>query len=109
MQRSSSLKQLPHAKSALFSNSQAWESTQGLLAGVHCAQRSLGSGADPTAWLRGEELAVSSSFVFFSDGVLMKRLALLGGLVCVLLLFALLPLPWPPPPRPPHPSFVSAA
>lgn len=51
--------------------------------------------------LHGEELALSSSFVF--DGALLKQRALLAGLVCTLLLFAPLPLPClfpPPPPRP---------
>lgn len=91
------------AKSASFSNKQCWESKEGLLAGACCAQRRLGSGADPAASLHREELALSSSPVF-SGGVLMKQLALLGGLACALL-FALLPLPWPPPPPPPTSLF----
>lgn len=84
--------------------SQAWESKEGLLAGACRAQHGLGSGAGPTASLRGEELALSGGPAL-SDGVLVKRLALLGGLGCVLLLFPLLPLPWPPPPRPPASLF----
>lgn len=51
--------------------------------------------------LHGEELALSSSFVF--DGVLLKQRALLAGLVCTLLLFAPLPLPWPLPTPTPTP------
>lgn len=51
--------------------------------------------------LHGEELALSSSFVF--DGALLKQRALLAGLVCTLLLFAPLPLPWPLPTPTPTP------
>lgn len=51
--------------------------------------------------VRGEELALSSSFVL--DGALLEQLALLAGLVCMLLLFALLPLPWPLPTPAPTP------
>lgn len=58
--------------------------------------------------LPGEKPALSSSLVF-SDIVLVKQLALLGGFMCMLLLFARLPLLWPPPPHPPHSSFVSTA
>lgn len=64
---------------------------QGGLAG-----RSAPCPVQPVSSLRGGELALSSSSV--SDaGALLKQLALLAGLVCMLLLFALLPLPWPLP------------
>lgn len=49
----------------------------------------------------GEELALGTSSV--SHGVLLKQLALPAGLVCMLLLFALLPLPWPLPTPTPTP------
>lgn len=47
--------------------------------------------------LHGGELALSSSSVSDDGAALLKQLALLAGLVCMLLLSALLPLPWPLP------------